>query len=132
MLSQIKQLKLLKGKLKDGDPKGNEHLFATSTNVKIIAKIERIIKQDNNIVGMIAAENPDAEYIFIGAHYDHLGLGEINSRSVGEHKTEVHNGADDNGSGTVTVVELAEYFSGIKKRESGFYHIQPCFLFMVG
>jgi Tol biopolymer transport system component len=102
-------------KLKDGDPKGNEHLFATGMNVKITAKVDRIIKQDNNIVGMITSENPDADYIFIGAHYDHLGLGEINSRSVGVHKTEIHNGADDNGSGTVTVIELAEYFSGLKK-----------------
>jgi hypothetical protein len=105
---------VLKELLKDGDPKGNEHLFATSATVKITSKIERIIKQDNNIVGMISSGNPDAEYIFIGGHYDHLGFGEVNSRSVGEHKNEIHNGADDNGSGTVTVIELAEYFSGIK------------------
>lgn len=105
----------LKDKLKDGDQKGNEHLFATGTSVKIITKIDRIIKQDNNIVGMIPSDNPEAGYIFIGAHYDHLGMGEVNSRSVGEHKTEVHNGADDNGSGTVTIIELAEYFSGLKK-----------------
>jgi hypothetical protein len=64
---------------------------------------------------MIPSDNPEAGYIFIGAHYDHLGFGEINSRSVGEHKTEIHNGADDNGSGTVTVIELAEFFSGMKK-----------------
>ncbi len=105
----------LKEKLKDGDPKVNEHLFATAANVKIVAKIDRIIEQDNNIVGMIPSDNPEAAYIFIGAHYDHLGLGEVNSRSVGEHKTEAHNGADDNGSGTVTIIELAEYFAGMKK-----------------
>jgi len=108
-------IEAIKDKLKEGDPKGNEHLFATGANVKIVAKIDRVIEQDNNIVGMISSDNPEAGYIFIGAHYDHLGLGEINSRSTGEHKTEVHNGADDNGSGTVTVVELAEYFSGLKK-----------------
>ncbi len=105
----------LKDKLKDGDQKGNEHLFATGANVKIIAKIDRIIQQDNNIVGMIPSDNTEAGYIFIGAHYDHLGFGEVNSRSVGEHKNDVHNGADDNGSGTVTIIELAEYFSGLKK-----------------
>ncbi len=104
----------LKEKLKDGDPKANEHLFATGAKVKITAKIDRIIKQDNNLAGMISSGNPDADYIFIGAHYDHLGFGEVNSRSVGEHKTEIHNGADDNGSGTVTVIELAEYFAGLK------------------
>ncbi|MBM3437391.1 MAG: M28 family peptidase, partial [Bacteroidetes bacterium] len=105
----------LKDKLKDGDQKGNEHLFATGEAIRITAKVERIIRQDNNIVGMISSSNPDAGYIFIGAHYDHLGFGEINSRSVGEHKHEIHNGADDNGSGTVTILELAEYFAGLKK-----------------
>ncbi|MCB0806411.1 MAG: M28 family peptidase, partial [Bacteroidales bacterium] len=105
----------LKDKLKDGDPKGNEHLFATGADAAITTKVERIIKQDNNLVGMISSDDPDADYIFIGAHYDHLGMGETNSRSTGEHKHDVHNGADDNGSGTVTVIELAEYFAGLKK-----------------
>jgi Tol biopolymer transport system component len=107
----------LKDKLKDGDPKGPEHLFETEVPVRMEAKVERIVKQDNNVVGMIPSDNPDADYIFIGAHYDHLGLGETNSRSVGEDAHKVHNGADDNGSGTVTVVELAEYFAGKKKED---------------
>ncbi len=64
---------------------------------------------------MIKSDDPDADYIFIGAHYDHLGYGETNSRAVGEHKNKIHNGADDNGSGTVAVVEFAEYFAGMKK-----------------
>ncbi|MCD4729446.1 MAG: M28 family peptidase, partial [Bacteroidales bacterium] len=105
----------LKDKLKDGDPKGLEHLFETEVYVKIETQVERIIKQDNNIVGVIPSANPNADYIFIGAHYDHLGFGETNSRSVGEHKHDIHNGADDNGSGTVAVIELAEYFAGLKK-----------------
>jgi len=105
----------LKDKLKDGDVKGLEHLFETEVMVSLKTKVERVIKQDNNVVAMIPSNNPDADYIFVGAHYDHLGFGETNSRAVGEHKTQIHNGADDNGSGTVTVVELAEYFSGLKK-----------------
>ncbi|MCD4697894.1 MAG: M28 family peptidase [Bacteroidales bacterium] len=105
----------LKDKLKDGDPKGLEHLFETNLTAKIETSVERVIKQDNNVLGMVTSDNPDADYIFIGAHYDHLGFGETNSRSKGEHKHDIHNGADDNGSGTVTVVELAEYFSGLKK-----------------
>ncbi|MEZ5082289.1 MAG: M28 family peptidase [Bacteroidales bacterium] len=105
----------LKEKLKDGDPKGLEHLFETEKTVSIQTKVERVISQDNNIVGMIPTGEPGSDYIFIGAHYDHLGIGETNSRSTGENKNKVHNGADDNGSGTVTVIELAEYFSGVKK-----------------
>jgi len=105
----------LKEILKSGDPKNNDHLFATGTNAKITTNVERVIKQDNNIVGMIPASKPDAGYIFVGAHYDHLGHGEVNSRSPEGHKHDIHNGADDNGSGTVSVLELAEYFAGLKK-----------------
>ena len=109
----------LKEKLSDGDPAGNEHLFSTGAEVRIRASVDRIVSQDNNIVGVIKAEDPGAEYIMIGAHYDHLGFGETSSRSVGEDRKKVHNGADDNGSGTVTVIELAEYFSGLKRSDPG-------------
>ena len=105
----------LKDKLKDGNPKGLEHLFETKKTVSIQTKVERVISQDNNIVAMIPTGEPNSDYIFIGAHYDHLGMGETNSRSNGDDKTKVHNGADDNGSGTVSIIELAEYFSGLKK-----------------
>jgi len=101
--------------LKGGDPKGNEHLFELETKVRLKSKIERIVKQDNNIVGVVYSNNKNAGYIFIGGHYDHLGFGETNSRSDDEHKHDIHNGADDNGSGAVTVIELAEYFSNLKK-----------------
>lgn len=112
---QSETIETLRDKLKGGDPKGLEHLFETSTSASISAQVERVIQQDNNVVAMLPSDNPDAGYIFIGGHYDHLGFGETNSRSVGDDRSRVHNGADDNGSGTVTVVELAEYFSGVKK-----------------
>jgi Tol biopolymer transport system component len=107
-------ISFLRDKLKNGDPHGNDYLIETGTGVTIQSRIERIVKQDNNIVGVVYSGNQDADYIFIGAHYDHLGMGEINSRSTGKYRNEVHNGADDNGSGTVAVIELAEYFSGLK------------------
>jgi hypothetical protein len=105
----------LRDKLKNGDPAGNDFLFESDAEVRIQTRVERIISQDNNIAGVIYSDNKDADYIFIGAHYDHLGMGEINSRSTGENRNQPHNGADDNGSGTVAVIELAEYFSGLKK-----------------
>lgn len=105
----------LKEKLAGGSQDGNEHLFETSVSVGINTDIQRIKKQDNNIVGVVTSDVPDAGYIFIGAHYDHLGHGEVNSRDMGEDKGKICNGADDNGSGTVAVIELAEYFAGLKK-----------------
>ncbi len=63
-----------------------------------------------NVIGYIEGSNPDFkdEYIIIGAHYDHLGWG--GQGSLAPDTVAIHNGADDNGSGTVGLLELAEYF----------------------
>jgi hypothetical protein len=54
------------------------------------------------------------EYLVIGAHFDHLGWGEQNSLYMGE--PSIHNGADDNASGTTGLLELAEKFASIKDK----------------
>jgi hypothetical protein len=51
------------------------------------------------------------EYVVLGAHFDHLGWGEQNSLYTGE--PMIHNGADDNASGTTGLLELAEKFGSI-------------------
>jgi hypothetical protein len=51
-----------------------------------------------------------AEYVIIGAHYDHLGLGDEHSLAPNQLGT-IHPGADDNASGTAGVIELARWFS---------------------
>ena len=60
-----------------------------------------------NVVGVLPGRGPLAEQVVVvGAHYDHLGLGgfaSLDPDSVGV----VHNGADDNGSGTVGLLEIA-------------------------
>lgn len=56
-----------------------------------------------NVVGLLPGKKTD-EYIVVGGHYDHVGMGEYGS-SYGR---AIHNGADDNGSGTTTVLALAE------------------------
>ncbi|MBX3439922.1 MAG: M20/M25/M40 family metallo-hydrolase [Planctomycetaceae bacterium] len=59
-----------------------------------------------NVIGVIPGEGPLAkETIVIGAHYDHLGRGGEGSMLPGS--VEIHNGADDNASGTVALMELA-------------------------
>jgi len=59
------------------------------------------------------------EVIIIGAHYDHLGVGRYGSRAP-LRRGEIHNGADDNATGSVGILELAEAFaeSGVKTRRS--------------
>jgi aminopeptidase YwaD len=54
------------------------------------------------------------EYLVIGAHFDHLGWGEQNSLYVG--KPMIHNGADDNASGTAGLLELAEKFATVRDK----------------
>jgi hypothetical protein len=60
-----------------------------------------------NVVGVLPGTGAHAEEtIVVGAHYDHLGFGSMGSLSFSG-KTEIHNGADDNGSGTAALIEVA-------------------------
>ena len=64
----------------------------------------------SNVVGIVEGEGPNAdEVIVIGGHYDHLGYGGYGSNAPG--RREVHNGADDNATGTAGLVELARRFA---------------------
>ena len=77
----------------------------------IKAKFQKKQVLTSNIVGVIEGAGPLAdETIVIGAHYDHLGMGAYGSRSAQAGK-EIHNGADDNATGTAAVMELARRFS---------------------
>lgn len=61
-----------------------------------------------NVVGVLPGTGPRAEeYVVIGAHYDHLGI----------RRDQIHNGADDNASGTSAVMELARAFASMPSRE---------------
>lgn len=72
--------------------------------------MEKVRSDVSNVVGVIDGEGPLAdETVVIGAHYDHVGRGGQNSLSPGS--TDIHNGADDNASGTVALIELARRFA---------------------
>lgn len=68
-----------------------------------------------NIIGIIPGNDPELkkEYVVIGAHYDHVGYGKpSNSRGgVGQ----IHNGADDNASGTAALMEVIAAISQQKE-----------------
>lgn len=71
---------------------------------------DRIRVEIDNVVGILEGEGPLAdETVVIGAHYDHLGFGPFGSRRPNERA--VHNGADDNATGTAAVMELARRFA---------------------
>lgn len=68
-----------------------------------------------NVIGFLDNEAPFT--IVIGAHYDHLGFGKDHNSLDANPDGKIHNGADDNASGTAGVLELARYFSANKKTE---------------
>lgn len=72
-----------------------------------------------NVAGYLEGNDPSykEEYIIIGGHYDHLGMGGEGSLYRGD-DPQIHNGADDNASGTTGVLELAEKFSSEKGKLS--------------
>ena len=76
-------------------------------------KFEEVNAGVSNVIGILEAEGPLAEEtIVVGAHYDHLGMGPFGSRRPEERA--VHNGADDNATGTAAVMELARRLSATK------------------
>jgi aminopeptidase YwaD len=78
------------------------------TSIEFKTDVVKIESQTANVVGLIKGTDPllSSEYVVIGAHYDHLGLGGPESLAQNPHG-EIHHGADDNASGTSAVLELA-------------------------
>lgn len=70
----------------------------------------------NNMIGYL--DNSASNTIIIGAHYDHLGLGENGSSLDANPQGKIHNGADDNASGVAGLIELAYYFQKNKIKEN--------------
>ncbi len=73
------------------------------------------VLQSQNVVGYL--DNGAPHTIIIGAHYDHLGLGYDRNSLDAHPQGKIHNGADDNASGTAGVIELAHYFAKNRLRE---------------
>jgi hypothetical protein len=90
-------------------------VFKKSLNPHDTSSAEAPERKGNNVAGFL--DNKAPYTIIIGAHYDHLGLGhDANSRDANP-EGKIHNGADDNASGTAGVIELARYFSSNNKTE---------------
>jgi hypothetical protein len=78
--------------------------------------VQREGVQAKNVIGVLEGSGPLAkETVVIGAHYDHLGFGGAGSLARGS--TAIHPGADDNASGTTSIIELARRFAEMKERK---------------
>lgn len=75
----------------------------TSYDIKLNITIENSSRTGRNIVGFI--NNNATHTIILGAHYDHLGFGE--DKNALDTANDIHNGADDNASGSAALLEIA-------------------------
>ena len=83
-------------------------------SVDVIRKNEKTA----NVIALLESSDPvlKAEYLVVGAPYDHLGFGGPGSGSRTPDTSAIHNGADDNASGTAMIMELSKVLSAEKKR----------------
>lgn len=95
-------------------------VFNVNSKVEATTQIVREKAISRNIVATLVGNDPllKDEYIVIGAHYDHLGMGGNASGSRVPDEIAVHGGADDNASGVASLLELANYFSKTENRPS--------------
>jgi hypothetical protein len=100
----------------DKDLKPQSFAFPAGFTVTGNVDVERLVKTVHNVAAYLPGETD--EYVIVGAHYDHLGLGGQHSLAPSKTGT-VHPGADDNASGTAGVVELARWYAKQPKQKRG-------------
>jgi len=78
-----------------------------SAKLQLVKKTSKI--EGKNIIAVVEGSDPilKNECVVYTAHYDHLGM---------QGEGEIFNGADDNGTGTVALLEIAEAFQSLKKK----------------
>jgi hypothetical protein len=103
---------------------GNPHVagFPLNTRVSLTTRVIRVKKTARNVVAYLpataAADGVQKPWVAIGAHYDHLGTGAGgNSLASRDEAGRPHVGADDNASGTASVIALAEALSKQPQRK---------------
>jgi Zn-dependent M28 family amino/carboxypeptidase len=87
-------------------------------DLKIRTAIGDKKRTGHNVVGYI--DNGAATTVVLGAHYDHLGYGEDNNSMLRTGEKLIHNGADDNASGTAALIELAKLLKASKNKSNNY------------
>ncbi|MGE0021109.1 MAG: M28 family peptidase [Draconibacterium sp.] len=91
----------------------------TGANVSATVNVLLSEAETRNVVALLQGTDANLknEYVVVGAHYDHLGMGGPGSGSRMVDTVAVHNGADDNASGVATIIQLAEKLAGLKNNK---------------
>ena len=90
-------------------------------DIKMKVDIGEKKRTGRNVVGYI--DNGAARTVVLGAHYDHLGYGEDNNSMLRTGEKLIHNGADDNASGTAALIELARILKNAKQKNNNYLFI---------
>lgn len=99
--------------------KGNVEPINLKQKIEVRLDKEVKILDGSNVLGVIEGSDYKDEYVFVTAHYDHLGASD---------STVVFYGADDNASGTCAVMNIAKAFAEAKKAGSGPKRTVVCML----
>jgi hypothetical protein len=83
-------------------------VYAANVHLEFEKNIQKL--ESSNVLGFMEGTDLKDEYVFLTAHYDHLGI---------RNDTTIYYGADDDGSGTVSILELAEAFAKAKAEGKG-------------
>lgn len=92
-----------------------EFIFKKGSGHNDTSTAGAVERKGNNVIGFLDNKAPIT--VVIGGHYDHLGMGHDHNSLEANPEGKIHNGADDNASGTAGVIEVARYFAGNKKKE---------------
>jgi hypothetical protein len=86
--------------------------------IELRVSVEPRMLEARNVVGLLEGSDPslEGEVVVLGAHYDHLGLG--GDGSLAPDAQAIHNGADDNASGTAALIEVARRMAAAEARPS--------------
>ncbi len=89
-----------------------ESVILQNAEISITVALEEVTSEARNVIGMIPGTDGSlkSQYVVVGAHFDHLGMGGAGSRYEGKGPA-IHHGADDNASGTSMMMSLARYYS---------------------
>ena len=90
-------------------------------DIKIKVDVGEKKRTGRNIIGYL--DNGAARTVVLGAHYDHLGYGEDNNSMLRTGEKAIHNGADDNASGTAALIELARILKNTKQKNNNYLFI---------
>lgn len=93
------------------------HDNSANLDVKLKVALGSKTREGHNVIGFL--DNGAENTIVIGAHYDHLGYGE-DDNSLYTGTPQIHNGADDNASGTAAVIELAKLLKDSKLKNNNY------------